>query len=90
MRIVWRGEDLVVSPFDRFVKVEEIEAQSESYRVSLVAEAGVHRIQVACLGKEVVRVLLDGKAQGLARDLENTTTFESSMGGTHQLTVQVR
>ena len=90
MRIVWKRGDLVVSPFDRFVKVETVEAPPGSYRVSLVAEPGVHRIQIACLGKEIDRVLLDGRSQVLARGVEKITSFESSLGGKHQLTVQVR
>ena len=79
----------MVSPFDRFVKVEKVEARSTSYTVSLVAQKGRHRIQVARLGREIGRVLLDGKTQVLARDVENITSFESLMSGKHQLTVQV-
>jgi hypothetical protein len=90
MRIVWNGGGLVVSPFDRFVKVEKVEARSNSYTVSLVAEKGTHRIQVARLGREIGRVLLDGKTQILARDVENITSFESLMSGKHQLTLHAR
>ncbi|MBI4582708.1 MAG: hypothetical protein HY717_01550 [Planctomycetes bacterium] len=90
MRIVWKGGDLVISPFDKFVKVEKLQPRSGGYTVSMAAEEGDHRLQVASLGREIGSVLLDGKLQVLARDLENTASFENRMGGKHQLTVEVR
>lgn len=90
MRIVWRGEDLVISPFDRFVKVEKMQADSDGCTADVVAEQGAHRVQVAGLGREIDRVLLDGKPQALVRDPENAVCFESPMDGRHRLTVRWR
>jgi hypothetical protein len=90
MRIVWKGDDLVVSPFDRFVEVEKVEARPRAYTVSLTAEKGIHRIQVACLSREISGVVLDGRKQVLTLDVDNIASFESSMGGKHQMTVQVQ
>ncbi len=90
MRIVWHQADLMVSPFDRFVKVEGVQAGQEDYAVGLVAEKGVHRIQLACPGREIDRVLLEGTPQSIVREAGGGTSFESAMDGKQQLTVHLR
>lgn len=90
MRIVWTRGDLAISPFDRFVKVEKIEAASDEYNATLVAEKGAHRIQVAALGRAIDAVALDGKPQALARDPEGATCFDGPLDGKHRLTVRLR
>jgi hypothetical protein len=90
MRIVWNQGELILSPFDRFVKVENVRASRESYTVDLVAEKGTHRIQLACPGRAIDRVLLDGAPQTLVREEENSRSLESRMDGKQQLTVHLR
>jgi len=89
LRIIWTQADLVLSPFDRFVKVEKVAARRDGFEVWMVAEKGVHRIQVACLGREIEKVLLNGKAQKLVRDIEGGPSFESWMDGRQRLIVQL-
>ena len=90
MRILWNKAELVVSPFDRFVKVEGVQTSRNGYVVTLVAEKGRHRIQLGCLAGEIDRVLLEGRSQVLVREAEHNATFESWMKGKQRLTVHVR
>jgi hypothetical protein len=90
MRILWNQAELIVSPFDRFVKVEGVQVIRDGYVVSLVAKEGAHRIQLACLGQNIDRVLLDGTPQVLVREAEGGISFESRIDGKQQLTVHLR
>ena len=89
-RILWNQEELIVSPFDRFVKVQGVQAIRDGYRLNLVAEKGTHRIQLACLRGQIDRVLLEGTPQSIVREPENSISFESGMDGKHQLIVHLR
>jgi hypothetical protein len=90
MRTVWNQAGLIVSPLDRFVKVERVQAARDGYVVDLVAEKGTHRVQLAHLGREIDRVRLEGTPQILVREEEKSRSFESRMQGKQQLTVQLR
>ncbi len=88
MRIVWIAGDLVVSPFDRFVRVERVQSGAEGHVVGLVGRKGRHRIQLACLGSEVGRVLLNGEAQTVHCDEDGVSSFECTMDGAHELMIE--
>ena len=81
MRILWNQAELVVSPFDRFVKVERVQANRDGYVVSLVAQKGTHRIQLVSLSREIDHVMLGGRPQVLVPEPESGTSFESAMDG---------
>ena len=90
MRIVWTAGDLLLSPFDRLVRVDQVRTGARRHVVRLVAEKGRHRIQIAGLERGVSGVLLDGKRKVVHRDADGALTIDYHMNGEHELAVELR
>jgi hypothetical protein len=88
MRLAWLYEDLLIAPFDRWVQVSDVQRSDDGYRISLHAEPGMHRIQLAHLSRPLTSVQVDGKPQTLTTDIEGAVTFECRLTAASELVVK--
>jgi hypothetical protein len=89
LRVAWVGRALLVSPADRFVRVDRMRTRKDVCEVSLTAERGSHTIQLAGLGHRVEEVRLDGRAVRPRRDVDGALCVGADLGGAHRLTIRL-
>ena len=88
MRIAWVCGDLLISPFDKFVKVTDIRRTPAGYQIDLAAaESGEYRLQLAHRGGMPGAVTLNGQPVVLQEDLDGSPAFTSWLDETNLLTI---
>ena len=68
LRIAWAGPELLVSPHDPMVRVDNMATADNVCAVDLSTERGRHRIQLAGLGRRIVEARLNDRRLRLQRD----------------------
>jgi hypothetical protein len=87
MRVGWLSAGLLVAPLDRFVKLTHVHPKHGGWTVRVEAERGRRRIELACPGKRISRVRLDGKTLAAKRNAHGGVSFECDLHGRHQFAV---
>jgi len=75
MRIVWIIGDLVAAPFDRFLKVTDATRAGDTVTLTLGAEGGPHRIQVAGIDCTPQQLTLNGRQRKPTLDSDGAVTL---------------
>lgn len=76
MRVGWIIGDLFLSPADRFVKVTGALRTRRGWRITLAAEPGVHRVQLAKVKGTWRDARIDGRACRVERDDEGIASVQ--------------
>jgi len=89
MRIVWITDDLVVAPFDRFLKVTDATRAGDTFTLTLGAKPGPHRIQVAGIDCKPQQLTLNGRQRTPNLDSDGAVTLPCRSASGASLTIRI-
>jgi hypothetical protein len=88
MRIAWVTDDLLISPFDKFVKVTDLRRTAEGFQIDLSAAVpGEYRLQLARRDGLRGGVMLNGEPVTVEEDRDGALIVTCRLGATNLLVI---